>query len=579
MIHRSDEIVRALSVFVDGEAEPDDLALLESALREDPSLARELAELLALDSLLRQQAEMDAEGFTEALRFRLGQAEGTDSGFENGVLRALAQESAVPAQGGGSTFSSIPASLPSASDKPGRSWLRPNWRRTRAVAAASLLAAAAVVMAGFFLFKYGGPSGSPMPAPAPVTWLARATLGVGARFAIDPEPPGGEEFHAGVYELSQGEILLTFRNGVQVTVRGPAKWELHDLTRMTVSRGTVRVTVPENARGFTVRSGDMDFQDLGTEFGVRADDAGGGSVMQVFSGAVDVLHVGSREKLASLTSGQAYGTHRGSEAGPAAMLPMSSFPDPQNLALRSWEESSRGWAADDSMLAYFPLWPNQARTGTLTSASSGKATETEAEAGKTGSPKLEATVSGCQWVTGRWPGKPALQFENPGDALRFNLPGEYTDLTACFWLKLDRIIHPWTQFWGSAELKDDSLQFCLRSPYRHFSAQAITGKGTKTVSVNMVRPFGTWMLVTLVLDSRTHESRLYIDGQRSSCYTWNRPDWRFRPGAMTIGRCDDASAPDPREFRGRLDEFALWGRVLSDEEIGRFFRSGQPAPP
>jgi len=574
MIHRTNEIAQALSAFVDGEAEPDDLALLESALREDPALCHELAELLAVDSLLRQHAEMDAESFTEALRFRLGQAEEVDSDFESGVLRAL--ESADSGPGGAclpaSGLSPSPWTGPaSGRTNAGRIRLWPHRGRKRAIAiAVAVTAAAAVVTAGFFLTNFRHPAED--PAITPVSWLARVTLGVGAQFSSVPAPPG-EEFSAGVYELSQGEILLTFRNGVQVTVRGPAKWELHDLTRMSVSRGTVRVTVPENARGFTVRSGDMDFQDLGTEFGVRADDAGGGSVMQVFSGAVDVLHAGSRQKLASLTSGQAYG-NQGSGAGPAAMLPLSSFPDPQNLALRSWEEASREWAADTSMLAYFPLWPDQARSGSLSSAATGSGT------GAGISPaKLEAAVSGCQWVTGRWPGKPALQFENPGDALRFELPGEFTDLTACFWLKLDRVVHPWTQLWGSAELKDDTIQFCLRGAYRHFSAQAITGEGTKTVNVDMARPFGTWMLVTLVLDSQTHESRLYIDGRRSSCYTWNRPDWRFRPGAMTIGRCDDASAPDPREFRGRLDEFALWGRALSDEEIRQFFRSGQPSPP
>lgn len=569
MTRRNDSLIRILSAFVEGETEPDDLALLEEALHGDLPLLRELAELLAVDSLLRQQAEVDGDGFMEALRFRLEQPLEADSGFEASVLGALATVPGAPA--GAAPDGAVSRRGTVIFRQPG---LRlPRWR-TVFLTAATLTGAAAAVAAVFLALSSGPPDAGLTenpPTSGEVRWLARAVRGVTAQ--VPPTaPPVGETLAAGTYELAGGEVLLTFRNGVQVTVRGPAKWELHDLTRMTVTRGVVRVKVPDNARGFTVRSGGMDFQDLGTEFGVRADDAGGGSVMQVFSGAVDVLQAESREKLASLTSGQAYGVSvPGGQSGPAAMQPLSAFPDPQELALRRWEEASVRLDQDPALLAHFPLRPEVPPGPTLTS--------TAAAGLPPGAQPLGATVTGCQWVTGRWPGKPALQFENPGDAVRFELPGTYTDLTACFWLKLDRVIHPWTFFWGSPRLTDSTLQFCMHGAIQHFSAQAVAGKGTKTTSVNCTKPLGTWMQITLVLDSASRETRLYVDGVRSSCYTWTRPGWEFRPGHMTIGRCDDPEAPDAREFRGRLDEFALWRRALSEGEIRQFFQNGQPAPP
>ncbi len=560
---------RAMMAFIEGEAEPEELARLEEALRAAPALTRELSAQLAMDSLLRQHEALEEESFTEAVRFRLAANPEEDRRFVDNVRRALAEEGGAGFQPA-SLFHGRPAPRAGGTPAPpsfARQAGKPAFLSRRLAA----LAAAAALVAG--LWFWWAPLSAPPPSPmVEPDWLARSVLHSGTEFAPGLAPDH-DTLRAGKYHLLRGEVLLQFINDVQVTLRGPARWELESALRMTVEEGTVRVSVPENARGFTIRSGGVDFRDLGTEFGLQAEAATGRRVMQVFSGEVDVLRSDDQEVLASLTDGQAF-VVTAAHAGPAPKMPLSAFPDPQSLALSCWEAQARARAADPALLVYFPMWPDTERSKTLANAATASTTLMP-----------EAVISGCEWVTGRWPGKPALQFEHPGDAVRFHLPGEYTDLTASFWLKIDRTIHPWTHVWGSSRFTPRSVHLCLHGTRSldgdagHFSAQGIMGERRKTTSVGFPHRRGAWMHVSLVLDSATQETRLYLNGQRSSCYTWTRDDWLFALGDMTIGRFDDPADPDGREFRGRLDEFALWSRVLSDQEILALSREGQPPVP
>ena len=49
------------------------------------------------------------------------------------------------------------------------------------------------------------------------------------------------------------------------------------------------------------------------------------------------------------------------------------------------------------------------------------------------------TIVGCEWATGRWPDKRALEFKRPGDRVRIDVPGEFDALTVAAWVRVDAL--------------------------------------------------------------------------------------------------------------------------------------------
>ena len=80
--------------------------------------------------------------------------------------------------------------------------------------------------------------------------------------------------HAGRLELRHGEISLAFLSGVTLNMKGPADIEIRSIDRVFCERGELRVSVPPDARGFTVLSPGAAVVDLGSEFAVDVRSAG-----------------------------------------------------------------------------------------------------------------------------------------------------------------------------------------------------------------------------------------------------------------------------------------------------------------
>jgi hypothetical protein len=94
----------------------------------------------------------------------------------------------------------------------------------------------------------------------------------------------------GTVKLAEGEIVLRVQTGVELTVLGPAEMKIQDGMQVFLERGRLFVRVPQWAMGFTVRTRQLEVCDLGTVFGVSADEAG--SDMFVFKGSVQVNETG-----------------------------------------------------------------------------------------------------------------------------------------------------------------------------------------------------------------------------------------------------------------------------------------------
>ena len=100
-------------------------------------------------------------------------------------------------------------------------------------------------------------------------------------------PLTSHQLDAGPVTLEHGFAQLTFKNGARVILEGPAEVVLEKTDRMYLRKGKLTAMVEGKARGFTVRTDGATLVDLGTEFGVRAHDKGGGQAV-VFDGKVQV---------------------------------------------------------------------------------------------------------------------------------------------------------------------------------------------------------------------------------------------------------------------------------------------------
>ncbi len=151
-----------------------------------------------------------------------------------------------------------------------------------AAAAAAVIAA---VVTWFVVEKINGPE------IETVATLARAE---GCRWAGSELPTAeGSRLPAGTLALVEGMATLEFDSGATVTLEAPASLQVTSAMRCRLVEGSVVADVPESAHGFTIDAPDLEVVDLGTRFGLTANQFGGSHVM-VFEGEVEVKKTGEQ---------------------------------------------------------------------------------------------------------------------------------------------------------------------------------------------------------------------------------------------------------------------------------------------
>lgn len=90
----------------------------------------------------------------------------------------------------------------------------------------------------------------------------------------------------GEYELQKGLLHLQFDGGVMVYVEAPARFDAVSNSRIVLYSGRLSANVPPEGIGFTVETPEAEVVDFGTEFSVDVD--GGTSEVHVFDGLVRV---------------------------------------------------------------------------------------------------------------------------------------------------------------------------------------------------------------------------------------------------------------------------------------------------
>ncbi|MEM7454319.1 MAG: FecR domain-containing protein [Planctomycetota bacterium] len=92
----------------------------------------------------------------------------------------------------------------------------------------------------------------------------------------------------GIIELDSGIVRLIFDSGVDITLEGPARYELVSGEQTMLSAGVLMANVPPGAEGFRVDTPSARVIDLGTSFGVNVGAEGVADIL-VFDGQVEVV--------------------------------------------------------------------------------------------------------------------------------------------------------------------------------------------------------------------------------------------------------------------------------------------------
>ena len=136
------------------------------------------------------------------------------------------------------------------------------------------------------------PESEPVPDMTFVTVTQLQDAVVNAQLQV------GGRCGASTIRVESGFVGLTFDSGVEVTLQGPAEYELISDAVTHLHSGLMTATVPEGAEGFAVSTPTAEVVDLGTSFGIDVSNDGISNV-SVFDGKVEVgaLNTESRRLL------------------------------------------------------------------------------------------------------------------------------------------------------------------------------------------------------------------------------------------------------------------------------------------
>jgi hypothetical protein len=335
--------------------------------------------------------------------------------------------------------------------------------------------------------------------------------------------------------------------------------------------------VPEPARGFRLKTDHLDVVDRGTSFGI--DALSGQTEVHVFKGKVDLLPGAGAGR--SLGEGEAAVVQE--DAPPRLMAAsaeaFTSMFEFQQRSLASeafryeqWQFANAQLNADPSLVVHLDFENLNGTDWTLPNA-----------AGNNRSVK-DATVVGCVRAEGRWREKQALEFQSVNDRVRLAVPGEFESLTLAMWVRVTGLDRQFNSLFMCDGFEPGTVHWLIR----HDGVLGLTvfGPGPGDFQILATPPtltldrLGMWLHLAVVVDGQAGQVVHYINGSPVALQALELGP-PFRIGAAELGNWNARSGPNPdpvliRHLSGALDEFELFSRALSDEDVRELHTRGKP---
>jgi hypothetical protein len=417
---------------------------------------------------------------------------------------------------------------------------------------------------------------------APVAVLERAP---GAWWEGMAAPERGDDLRPGHFRLKRGAAQIRFRSGAQLIVEAPSEFTLLDANSAKLAFGQVTGFVPPEARGFKIETPSLTLIDLGTAFGLKVPPAGPAEA-HVFEGEIELVAdiAGSKK----LVDGEAA---RLLDSG-FDLIPLRAdvFLTAERLAAREsrttrrrmdqWQPASERLSRDMATLLHFTCEKQERWDTTLRNFAT-----------LPGADAHTGMIIGATWAEGRWPGKGAIAFREPGDRIRFEIPGRHRQITLLASVCVDTLPNDFnallmTENFAQGDLRwqllrDGRLQLGIRTspPPEGRASETRSFESFTTEPIIDESRFGRWVNLVTVYDGEAGTVSHYVDGDLAGTSKVARKT-DVLLGTLELGnwgiQLDDpkwtwtkagGAAFTKRNFFGKLDEFAVVARALGPAEV------------
>lgn len=378
----------------------------------------------------------------------------------------------------------------------------------------------------------------------------------------------GSEFHSGRtvrgddFNLAEGSVEFITATGARVVVEAPAAFQFQSAQRLGVTHGKVSADVPPSAKGFTVLTPDGNAVDLGTKFGVDVPPVGAAEI-HVFQGKVIAQATGANSKQ-SLHGGEALTMASG--IGAARELRSAAFIQSDEMQSLTAGLAAGQRARADAALSILRKDPALIALFDFNA-------------------QLPEGV--FRAAQGRWPGSHALEFVSRGDHLKLDVGGDraWPKLTLAAWVRLDRLEAPYqslyhTDGWQQDKpgqvhwivLHDGTMRLALRQNTMSKETPAPGGyPNSRTPVLPPLPERGRWVHLAVVYNSDARTVRFYLNGAFDNEIV-QQVALPARLGPAQIGNWNK----EDRKLSGRMDEFIILGRALTDDEMRALYTAENP---
>ncbi|MBD5778056.1 LamG domain-containing protein [Pelagicoccus sp. NFK12] len=402
---------------------------------------------------------------------------------------------------------------------------------------------------------------------------------VRARWAdAEGQPVAGDSLEPGWLTLESGLAQIVFYKGARLIVEGPAEIYLLAPNHVSVRKGKITADIPSQSSGFRIDGPHASVDATVANVGFEAE--GSGTAVHVFAGQAAV-----RPRNASAEESVERGigilvTETGDvqriQPDGSAFASLYDFHAESSaaLALRRdyWEVMGERLNQEESLLVrldFEQASPSRWELPNLSQSSS------VAEM---------ASVIGCQWGRGRWPGKQAIEFQNVNDRVRLDVPGEYDSLTLSAWVRVQGLDRELNSLFMSDGFMEKSIHWLLRDD----GVLGMTVVGDQPGDYQIVASppvvelddIGRWIHLAVVVDGRSRRVSHFVNGQEVDREALMiKPPYRVGPSELGNWSARGFPEDDPfmiRNFSGSMDEFCLFSRALEPEEIETLYQEGRP---
>jgi hypothetical protein len=425
------------------------------------------------------------------------------------------------------------------------------------------------------------------------TAVARLVSAVGAKWTYGTTSHYlGDALEPGWLHLQSGLVQVVFYNGARLVIQGPAELRLISRHEAFCQSGVLSAEVVPRARGFCITTPKLTVVDLGTTFGVEVRDTR--EEVHVFKGKIQFN--GDAAQKQELQAGEAIAMAGNSTIHP---IPLNSdifakaaalqqkWVDISNLRYQQWRDTRKRLAADPSVLVHLDFERSSAAETTLPNLAGSAGVSPARPIPGSYAETADAAIVGCRSGEGRWPGKPALEFQDLTDGVRLNVPAECEALTLAVWVNVTSLAQPFNSLFMSDGFGPGKVHWQIRNDgVLDLGVLGPVRQDTQILAIPaVITPdrFGLWLHLAVVLDGRRMRVVHYVNGEAVSHHSLKLgPPYQIGEaelGNWNVGQPGKTVPPFfVRHFNGAMDEFIMYSRALSDREIRQLCREGKPDP-